>query len=473
MTGKEYRRFFTHPGVWLAIGYSTVFLLFFFLSFKTLDFRLGPLLLSAFVFASSTILILQGLFSLAWMLYAWQHPDTIKENQSPTPYLPPQYSFTALLPARHEVAVIGQTIRAIHAITYPEELKETLVICRADDTATIAEARRTIADIGSDTIKVVVFSDGPVNKPQALNVGLAQATHDIVTIFDAEDQVHGDIYDVINTVLQRWPADVIQAGVQLMNCMSRWYSPMNVLEYFFWFKSGLLFFTNIGKITPLGGNTAFFRREVLQHIGGWDANCLTEDADVGFRLSAAGARIRVVYDERHVTQEECPLFVPGFLRQRTRWVQGFLQVFLKRDWFRLATWRQRIFALYILLSPIMQNVLLLLLPLYIWIALTWDLPVIVALYANIPLYLFLLQMLVYSIGMYEFTQVYGRRFPWWLPLQIVVTFFPYQLLLALASVRAITRLVWRKNGWEKTEHTNAHRAVPETSPLVSLPLISE
>ena len=37
-------------------------------------------------------------------------------------------------------------------------------------------------------------------------------------------------------------------------------------------------------MVPLGGNTVFITRELLEPAGGWDQECLTEDADIGIRL---------------------------------------------------------------------------------------------------------------------------------------------------------------------------------------------
>ena len=116
---------------------------------------------------------------------------------------------------------------------------------------------------------------------------------------------------------------VVQSGVQLMNFNDHWFGIHNCLEYFFWFKSRLHFYAQVGMI-PLGGNTVFVRRELLERVKGWDEHCLTEDADIGLRLSVLGERIRVVYDSQHVTREETPDSVASFIRQRTRWQQGFL-----------------------------------------------------------------------------------------------------------------------------------------------------
>jgi len=38
------------------------------------------------------------------------------------------------------------------------------------------------------------------------------------------------------------------------------------------------------------------------------------------------ARIRIVYDDEFVTREETPNSIDQFIKQRTRWNQGFIQI---------------------------------------------------------------------------------------------------------------------------------------------------
>jgi dolichol-phosphate mannosyltransferase len=222
----------------------------------------------------------QAGFNLFWMLYAWDSPEKVKKYTSPDTYDPPLYSFTAIVPAKNEEKVIGHTIEALSRIDYPEKLKETLIVCRSNDIATLRVVQETIQQLGKTNIKLVTFDDLPVNKPHALNVGLSHATKEVVVVFDAEDEPHRDIFNIANTVMKREQVDVLQSGVQLMNYRSKWFSTLNVLEYFFWFKSTLQFFANRGTV-PLGGNTAFFRKKLLEEVGGWDDECLTEDAEIG------------------------------------------------------------------------------------------------------------------------------------------------------------------------------------------------
>lgn len=416
-------------------------------------------LLTSSVVVLSGLLGLQSLFTLAWMLYSWNDPQAAERNRSPKQYAAPTYSFTALVPARHEPEVIAHTIRAVADIDYPEHLKETLVLCRYDDEETIARAQTTIEQIGRSNVRLVIFGGQPINKPAALNKGLKYASHDVVCVFDAEDEPHGDLYQVVNTVMVRDDADVVQSGVQLMNYRSKWFSSLNVLEYFFWFKSGLLFFSRLWQVTPLGGNTVFVKRAYLKRIGGWDEQCLTEDADLGIRLTSIGARLRVVYDEAHATQEETPDTMMSFVKQRTRWNQGFLQILSKGNWKELPRLRQRLLALYILLTPVFQSVLIVTLPFSILVALTTKIPVGWAVFTFAPLAFLLLQFLIQVLGLIDFTRAYKLRMPFWYPVFLALVYYPYQLLLAIAAFRAVFRNIFQQQNWEKTRHINAHRAL--------------
>src|SRR6516164_5978324 len=100
----------------------------------------------------------QSMFSLYLMLYSWEHPERLNASRAPSSYLSPRLTFSVLLPARHEEAVIYETIRRVAAANYPSHFLEITVICHTDDTGTIAEAQRAIRDIGSRQIQVVTFS---------------------------------------------------------------------------------------------------------------------------------------------------------------------------------------------------------------------------------------------------------------------------------------------------------------------------
>jgi glycosyltransferase XagB len=422
------------------------------MSFLVEVFVIGSLILSI-------LLTIQSAYTLYLMLYTWDQPEAHRRAKAPAVFLEPQKSFTVMLPARHEEDVIQTTIERVVRANYPTELLEVVVICKTDDEGTISKAEEKIASLraeGVTNVRVLTFSTPPTNKPHGLNVGLRATSHEVVTIFDSEDDIHPDIFNVINTVMLQESVNVVQSGVQLMNYESNWYSTLNVLEYFFWFKSRLHYHAKAG-MTPLGGNTVFFARHVLVAAGGWDESNLTEDADVGIRISSMHEPVRIVYDDRYVTREETPPTLDHFIRQRTRWSQGFLQTLMKGEWARLPSFEQRLLAIYTLAFPSIQTVLGLYVLVSVATMFTVKTDVLIAIVLSFPLYLLVGHLLLAIIGLYEFADAHQLKPSWKTPLVMTLTYLPYQWVLSYASIRATIRELRGINNWEKTAHVGAHR----------------
>jgi cellulose synthase/poly-beta-1,6-N-acetylglucosamine synthase-like glycosyltransferase len=428
-------------------------------------------LLSWLLLLISIVVLTQSLFALYLTLYTWEKPERLAASHGPISLDMSDVSFTALIPARNEADVIYETVMRIWYADYPRRrdgesyhdwylrkrrLLEIAVICYEGDTRTIAEAKRAAFNVGSDSVRVVTFAGEPLNKPHALNVGLASTSNDFVVVFDAEDDVHRDLLASVSTVIERERVGIVQGGVQLMNMRDHWFSLHNCLEYYFWFKSRLHFHARHGMI-PLGGNTVFVRRDLLDRVDGWDEGCLTEDADIGVRLSALGERVRVVYDANLVTREETPVTTTAFLRQRTRWHQGFLQILRKGDWLRLPGWRQRLLAFYTFSYPALQVPLIALWPVAILGGLLLNTPIAVAMVTYAPMYVLFLQFLATLVGARLFTREYGLKLTPRTFALLVVSFLPYQWLLGVASARAAYRELEIREDWEKTTHLGAHR----------------
>jgi cellulose synthase/poly-beta-1,6-N-acetylglucosamine synthase-like glycosyltransferase len=408
----------------------------------------------------SILLLIQVSYSTYLMLFTWNEVDKRDRYRAPATFAPPQKSFTVLLPARHEEEVIQRTIQCVLDANYPRELMEIAAICRIDDQGTIAKVQEKIADLvrqGITNVRLIVFQDFPINKPHGLNIGLRNTQNEVVTIFDSEDDVHPEVFNVINTVMVRENVNVVQSGVQLMNYDSQWFSALNVLEYFFWFKSRLHYHSEVGMI-PLGGNTIFFTRRLLNLIGGWDEQCLTEDADIGIRLSEMGERVRVVYEDAYVTKEETPPSVGQFIKQRTRWNQGFLQVLRKGSWMRLPKLGQKLLALYSLSSPIFQALTALYLPVSIYTAFFVKMPPLIAMILWLPCYMLIGQYVLNVVGLYEFASAHGLKLSKTMWLKMLAAFYPFQVLLGISALRAVFRELKGVNTWEKTKHVNAHRS---------------
>ncbi len=417
---------------------------------------MGLLLVYAIVVLVSVALFAQATWSTLLLLHIWNEPRPSASPGRPKVDLPPKFRFSLLLPARHEERVIAQTIRQVLSTNYPVDLFEVIVICEQSDTATIAKAREAMSESGASNVHLVTFNDGPINKPHGLNVGLETATGDLIGVFDAEDDVHPDLLSAVNTIAQTESPDVVQGPVQLMNHEATWYAALNCVEYYLWFNSRLHHDAATG-VMPLGGNTIFLRRSILNRIGGWDERCLTEDADLGFRLSVAGARFRVFSSPQLATKEEIPPTIGAFIRQRARWHQGFLQVLKRSAWRRLPSTRLRLFALHTLTQPFTTSLMPLLWPVAILAVLFANLPMPVALMTFLPLYALILNFTVNAMAYWQFTRDFGLRFHPTRVLLMAVVFIPYSLLLSFAAVRALWRELRGERGWDKTEHVGGHR----------------
>lgn len=400
------------------------------------------------------ILSFQGLFTLFWMLYAWEDPEKMAIDSAPELLNEPKTTFTLLVPARFENEVIAKTLQAIAEVNYPDKLFETLVLCKSDDPETIAIVNKTIEQLGKSNMKLVVFESDTASKPIALNIGAKMAKGEMLGIFDAEDEPKKELLRAVDTIYQQERPSVIQGGVQLMNLGTNWYSTLNVLEYYFWFKSALHLFSRLNVI-PLGGNTVFFNKKEILELGGWK-DCLTEDAEIGFRFSLANKDIRVFYEPELVTEEECPSSLSGFLKQRSRWNQGFLQILLEGSWRKFDTLKKKIFALYFLLLPQLTalNLVFILASYY---TLFIKLPLFSTLLVISPLYILVLQLLTQLLALREFSKDFNKKVTIFRYLVVIISFIPYQFLLAFSAMRAMIRQLIGCRVWEKTLHKNLHR----------------
>lgn len=415
-------------------------------------------LILEYIYVGVLLLVtLQALFNIRILLYIWEEPQKAWLNSAPTVYREPRLSFTILLPAYHEEDVFAYTLQKVYDLNYPKKLVQVIALLREHDTGTIKVAQEKLNQLRAPNVQLLVTSDKHGGKPHQLNLGLRMAKGDIVTIFDAEDEPHPDILQVINTTFLNESVDVVQSGVQLMNHNTKWFCFLNVLEYFFWFKSALHFFARCG-MTPLGGNTVFVKRELMQQLGGWDHTTLTEDADLGIRLCIAKSRVRILYDDAFVTKEETPNTIEQFIKQRTRWNQGFIQILFAGRWMQLEKFSQKMLALYVLIQPELQALFTILLPIGILAAffLPFEQPWM-AVVSWLPMFCFIFLMIVSLAGLHEFVKVHHRQWKWREAFVLLLAFLPYQFLLDIGAVRAVWRQLRGSSNWEKTAHVGQHR----------------
>jgi cellulose synthase/poly-beta-1,6-N-acetylglucosamine synthase-like glycosyltransferase len=173
-------------------------------------------------------------------------------------------------------------------------------------------------------MRVVRVPDGSLKtKPRALNYALGHTRGDIIGILDAEDAPATDQIERVVEAFHLAPPEVacVQGILDFYNAQSNWIARCFTIEYATWFRVVLAGAARLGLPIPLGGTTVFLKRAALNHVGGWDAHNVTEDADLGIRLARFGYRTYLIPT---VTREEANnRFIP-WIRQRSRWLKGYI-----------------------------------------------------------------------------------------------------------------------------------------------------
>ncbi len=231
--------------------------------------------------------------------------------------------YSILIALYHEATVLPDLFRAIEALDYPRSRLDVKLLLEADDHETIKAAKDIIS--GAHWQIIIVPPIGPQTKPKALNVGLARAWGSHVVIYDAEDRPHPQQLRHALAAFSRDTArklGCVQAPLDIYNAQTNWLSRQFALEYATHFHLVLPALARLGLPFPLGGTSNHFRTLPLRSVGGWDPYNVTEDADLGFRLSAHGWQSTVIAPP---TFEEAPTALPGWLGQRSRWLKGYLQ----------------------------------------------------------------------------------------------------------------------------------------------------
>lgn len=245
--------------------------------------------------------------------------DVLRRKLEPALAMPPSGqdwpAITVLVPAFDEERVLGGTVRSVLTSDYPALRLIVVDDGSSDDTAGVA--RRFVAD---DERVELVRLDHNRGKAAALNAGLALAETELVVSLDADTVLAPDAL--------RWLVAAVLRGADACSCNLRVGNRHGLLlhwqsvEYVVGLNLGRRAQAALGCITTIPGAAAAFRRQALVHVGGWSGDTRTEDTDLSLSLLEAG--YRVVYEPRAHAYTEAPARFGGLLRQRTRWMHGYL-----------------------------------------------------------------------------------------------------------------------------------------------------
>ncbi|MEM1782733.1 MAG: glycosyltransferase, partial [Nanopusillaceae archaeon] len=242
---------------------------------------------------------------------------SLKDNELPV--------YTILVPVYKEPEVIGILIESLKKIDYPQNKLDVILLLEEDDTETLRAAKEHRPP--ANWRFVIVPNCIPKTKPKACNYGLFFARGKFLTIYDAEDIPEPDQLKKAVVAFRKTSGDYIcfQAALNYFNKDENFLTKMFTLEYSYWFDYLLPGLFNLKLPIPLGGTSNHFDVEKLREIGAWDPFNTTEDADLGVRAFGKGYKVGII---NSTTYEEANAKIKNWIKQRSRWIKGYMQTFL-------------------------------------------------------------------------------------------------------------------------------------------------
>ena len=362
--------------------------------------------------------------------------------------------YTVLVPMYEEAKVLPLLTKALKGLDYPASKLEVKLVLEEDDIETI-EAAKALRLPGTFEI-VRVPPSQPKTKPKACNYALQFSRGEFVTIYDAEDQPEPD--QLKKAVLAFRNGDprlaCVQGRLNYFNRSENWLTRMFTLEYSQWFDFLLPGLDWLKVPIPLGGTSNHFKLSALRKVGAWDPYNVTEDADLGVRLAQEGYTVGVI---NSTTYEEANGVLPSWIKQRSRWIKGYMQTWLVHMRHPVQLWRsigaKGFFSFHffigappftMLLAPILWVITLL-----VWFTNTWDFG---WLFPEPFGTMALFNLVIGNLFLVYFGVIAALKRKYYDLVPVGILLPVYWVLHSIAAYKAFWQLLVNPHYWEKTEH---------------------
>ena len=221
-----------------------------------------------------------------------------------------------IVPCWNEASTVAATCDSLLALHYPKEKLEVILV---DDGSTDATPKVMARFVEHTQIRIINKENG--GKHTALNAGIALTKAEFIGCLDADSFVEPDALCEIISCFD-------DPKVAAVTCAMSVHSPNNMLqhmqnaEYLF----GITFRHAIASVNGLyvtPGPFSFYRRSVVDALGGFRYGHQTEDMEMALRIQQAGYCIENAPRARVYTKT--PATISTLVKQRTRWTTGFLR----------------------------------------------------------------------------------------------------------------------------------------------------
>ncbi len=417
--------------------------------------------LTAFFITMNIFYVFALVFKAIFFFYGYQ--ERMKEKEVAVDGMIDEElpMYTLLVPLfREREATIHNLITAVRRFDYPKSKLDVKLIVEMADEPTTQIIKNLACESYFEIIRVPYSY--PQTKPKACNYALRFAKGEYVTIYDAEDIPEPQQLKKVIRTFEDSPKNVacVQARLNYYNRNENFLTRMFAIEYAAWFDCMLLGLEKLGIPIPLGGTSNHFRTDMLRRLYAWDPYNVTEDADLGVRLVQEGLRTRIV---NAYTLEEAPVDLKNWLKQRSRWIKGYIQTYFVHMrqplGFLRKTGVQGFFGFQFFVGA--PSLVFITMPLIFMTSMALMADVVVVSSGVLSLALF---NLIAGVLLHAVFAVASIRIKSWKTMEIYAFLFPiYWVLHMVASFRAVAQLIRRPHYWDKTDH-GLTKMVPDSAP---------
>jgi len=223
-----------------------------------------------------------------------------------------------IISAYNEQEKISDTIKSLKSIDYPKALYETIVV---NDGST-DQTRDVVSKYANK--KSIIFIDNKKNKGKAacLNQGISCAKGDYIACMDADSVVPKNILKKTIPYFDDKDIGSVTVSVEVKH-VNNFLQKIIQIEYILGLSLFLKVFSYFNCIHVTPGPFSIYRKDLVEKIGGFDVNNITEDLEIAYRIHKSGYRIANCMNTRVKTIT--PDNFKSLYRQRRRWYTGALK----------------------------------------------------------------------------------------------------------------------------------------------------
>ena len=270
-------------------------------------------------------------------------------------------TISLIVPAYNEAATLGQSLRALLLLNYPEY--EVVVVNDGSTDGTLDTAIQAFDLVRADvphkcTLQtqairavyrsltyrdLVVIDKANGGKADAINAGVNAARHELVCVIDADSLLEEHALTRAVLPFVEDPTTIAAGGiiriangcrvedgrVMSVGLPSSPLACFQVTEYLRAFLAGRVAQSVMNGLLIISGAFGLFRRDALISVGGFRTDTVGEDMEVIVRMHRLfrerREKYRIVFRPDPVCWTEVPEDIRVLARQRNRWQRGTLQ----------------------------------------------------------------------------------------------------------------------------------------------------